>query len=605
MKNENKPERVNMLKPLSFMIKLAIKNKNDVIIIGLFAVLVNVGLNLAELFVAPMILETLEIGAGFGVVMQTIIAFSLIITLGYGLREYLSELRMISKLMLRVDIIKLLSIKIGTCSYPFTEDEEIIAKGARADEALMGNNGPGEWTWEILIELLSSIFVLIVYTFMLKDISVLMILVIVITCLVSFLIGRKINGWGYRNRRENEKNFSRFNYADKISEDTSLAKDMRIFGMKKWIDDMYYSAVNAIISFSAKEERQYLISDIIDLVFAFLRNGIAYYYLISLVVNGEIIASEFLLYFSMTGALSSALNIVFIKLTEIYKNSVELTAILEYLNLKEVFKFEDGKSIEPIKNKEYTIKLENVSFKYPNSENYIIRNLNLELNPFEKLAVVGLNGAGKTTLVKLICGFYDPTEGRVLLNGEDIREFNRRDYYTFFSAVFQDFFVLDVTVNENVAQTTRNIDFDKVKDCIEKAGLTQKINSLKKGFESVIGTNVFEDGIELSGGETQRLMLARALYKDSPILILDEPTAALDPIAESDIYNKYNDMSQNKLSIFISHRLASTRFCDRIIFLEDGQILEEGTHKKLIEKAGKYAELYEVQSRYYKEGVEF
>lgn len=220
----------------------------------------------------------------------------------------------------------------------------------------------------------------------------------------------------------------------------------------------------------------------------------------------------------------------------------------------------------------------------------------------EKLAIVGLNGAGKSTLVKLICGLYDPTEGEVLLNGVDIREYNRQEYYRLFSAVFQQFSVLEVTLAENVAQTDENIDWKRMGDCIEKAGLTDKVESLPQHYETHIGRKVFEDGIELSGGETQRLMLARALYKGGSIIVLDEPTAALDPIAENDIYMKYNEMTEGCTSVYISHRLASTRFCDRIIFLGEGNILEEGTHEELMQKGGNYAELFEVQSKYYKEG---
>lgn len=217
----------------------------------------------------------------------------------------------------------------------------------------------------------------------------------------------------------------------------------------------------------------------------------------------------------------------------------------------------------------------------------------------------GLNGAGKTTLVKLLCGLFDPTEGRVLLNGKDIRDFNRKEYYELFSAVFQEFSVMYVTIAENVAQTTADIDEAKVRACIEKAGLTKFINELPKGLDTHVGRNVFLDGVLFSGGQTQRLMLARALYKDGPILILDEPTAALDPIAENDIYMKYNEMTQGKTSVFISHRLASTRFCNRIIFVVDGNIAEEGTHESLLELGGEYAKLFEVQSRYYQEGREF
>ena len=215
-----------------------------------------------------------------------------------------------------------------------------------------------------------------------------------------------------------------------------------------------------------------------------------------------------------------------------------------------------------------------------------------------------MNGAGKTTLVKLICGFYDPTEGRVLLNGKDIREYNRRDYYTLFSAVFQEFSVLPATIAANVAQTETDIDYSRVADCLERAGLTQKISSLPNGVESLLNRDIYEDAVDLSGGEMQRLMLARALYKDSPVILLDEPTAALDPISERELYEKYNEMTHGRSSVYISHRLASTRFCDRIILVENKGIAEQGTHSELLAKGGRYAELFGVQSKYYRKGDE-
>ena len=193
----------------------------------------------------------------------------------------------------------------------------------------------------------------------------------------------------------------------------------------------------------------------------------------------------------------------------------------------------------------------------------------------------------------------------MLLNGEDIKDFNRREYYGLFSAVFQEFSILDVTVAENIAQTNTQIDYDKVRDCVEKAGLTKTIAELPDGLDTHVGREVYLDGVLFSGGQTQRLMLARALYKDAPILMLDEPTAALDPIAENDIYLKYNSMTAGKTSVFISHRLASTRFCDRIIFIADGRVAEEGTHESLLAMGGAYAKLFEVQSRYYQQGKEF
>jgi ATP-binding cassette subfamily B protein len=282
---------------------------------------------------------------------------------------------------------------------------------------------------------------------------------------------------------------------------------------------------------------------------------------------------------------------------------LDISVLREALDYPEPFIFEEGETLIPSLTKPYEIKLENVSFRYQGAEKDTLKNINLLIKPGEKLAIIGLNGAGKTTLVKLICGFYEPSEGEIFLNGENIKKYNRRDYYQHFSAVFQDFPILPESIAINIAQTDMDIELDKVAVCAGMAGLTEKINRLPKQYETPLRREIYEDGIELSGGEEQRLMLARALYKDAPIMVLDEPTAALDPIAESDMYNRYSDLTGGRTSIYISHRLASTRFCDRIILIEDGSIIEEGNHDALIKKGGQYANLFEIQSRYYKDNV--
>ncbi len=232
----------------------------------------------------------------------------------------------------------------------------------------------------------------------------------------------------------------------------------------------------------------------------------------------------------------------------------------------------------------------------------MINNLNLVIEPEEHLAVVGLNGAGKTTLVKLICGLIDPTEGQILYDGKDLKVLDREEMYKMFGVVFQQYSILPVTIAEIVAENIKeNINIDRVKKCLEQAGLIEKINLLKYGIYTKYDKTMWEDGIDLSGGEKQKLLLARALYKNSPIVILDEPTAALDPLSEQSMYELYNEVMDSKSSIFISHRLASTRFCSHIILLENGKIIERGTHEELLSLQGKYYELYETQAKHYRE----
>lgn len=202
----------------------------------------------------------------------------------------------------------------------------------------------------------------------------------------------------------------------------------------------------------------------------------------------------------------------------------------------------------------------------------------------------------------MICGLIDPTKGQVLYDGNDIREYNRFAYYRLFSAVFQQFSIMPVTIAEIVSETTpENIDYNKVESCLTVAGLWNKIEQLTNGVKSQFGKTIYDDGIEFSGGEIQKLLLARAMYKSAPVMLLDEPTAALDPIAESTLYKNYNKISAEKTTVFVSHRLASTSFCDRIILIENGAICEEGTHNELLKQNGKYNTLFEMQAKYYRE----
>ena len=382
-----------------------------------------------------------------------------------------------------------------------------------------------------------------------------------------------------------------------------MAKDIRIFGLQNWLNELLDQIHNLYLDFSLRCERVEVLADIIEAILTIVRNGIAYVYLIHMALNEGLSVSEFLLYFSAVTTFTVWVMGILQEMSTLHKESLDISRLREFLDYPEPFKFENGEDVPTATN--YELKLEKVSFRYPGTQTDIIHDLNLTVRPGEKLAIVGLNGAGKTTLVKLLCGLLDPTSGVVTLNGKDIRDFNRRSYYGLFSAVFQEFSILDVTVAEQIAQTMVDIDYEKVEACVEKAGLTSTIKKLPKGLETHVGREVYLDGVLFSGGQTQRLMLARALYKNGPILLLDEPTAALDPIAENDIYMKYSEMTQGRTSLFISHRLASTRFCDRIIFVADGGIKEEGTHESLLALGGEYAKLFEVQSRYYQEGKEF
>lgn len=605
-KKEKAPKpKYNMAQNSWFMIKLAwTSGEKKVIVLSLLSALFAVALNLINLYVSPTILSVVERQASVTELIVTIVVFVAALMLVSAASSYVNTNTLYGRISVRCEIINLLNRKMATTSYQNISDERFKTLKIKVQETIGSNRAATEAVWTTLTDLTTNIVGFAFYVVLMSSIQPLLLLAILATTVVSYFVSNRLSEWGYKHREEESEYSTQIYYLDRQSSDLTVAKDIRIFGLRSWLDDLYAKSMAAYTAFKRKEQGVYIWASVTDLVLTFLRNAIAYAYLIGLVIGNGLSVSEFLLFFGAVGGFTAWVSGILGGFNTLHKQSLDISSVRECLEFPEPFKFEDGEPIKTEENRLYEIRLENVSYRYPGADKDTLTNVDLTLHPGEKLAVVGLNGAGKTTLIKLICGFLDPTEGRILLDGKDIRDYNRRDYYKMFSAVFQEFSLLAGTIATNVAQDSEGFDMERVKDCVEKAGLRKKIESLKDGYDTYLNREVFEDAMLLSGGETQRLMLARALYKNAPFIVLDEPTAALDSIAESEMYQKYNEMTSGKSSIYISHRLASTRFCDRIIMIADGRIGEEGTHEELLKAGGKYAELYEVQSKYYKEGEE-
>ncbi|MCI9150757.1 MAG: ABC transporter ATP-binding protein [Lachnospiraceae bacterium] len=587
-----------------FMIKLSwTTGEKKVLVLSLLSALTAVALNLINLYVSPAVLSVVEQNARAAELIGTIVLFVLALMFVSAASAYVNTNTLYGRISVRGELITRLNRKAATTSYPNLSDEKFRELNVKSQMSTNTNSSATEAVWTTLTDLVTNLLGFAAYILLLSSVQPVLLVMVLLTSAVSYLAGNRLNEWGYRHRKEELKLSREVLYLTACGRNRAVAKDIRIFGLRPWIDELTQKGMDAYTAFHRKAEGVYLWAKVVDLVLAFVRNGIAYAYLIALAAAEGLNVAEFLLYFSAVSGFAAWVTGILGGFMTLHKQSLDISSVREYLEFDEPFRFEDGEHIQAEADRMYEIRLENVSFRYPGADHDTLTSINLTLHPGEKLAVVGLNGAGKTTLIKLICGFLDPTQGRVLLDGRDIREYNRRDYYTMFTAVFQSFSLLAGTIAANVAQDISDIDMERVQACVDKAGLGKKIESLKDGYETKLNREVFEDAILLSGGETQRLMLARALYKDAPFLALDEPTAALDPIAEADLYQKYLEMTGGKSSIYISHRLASTRFCDRIILIDKGSIAEEGPHEQLLAKGGKYARLYEVQSKYYKEGV--
>ncbi len=609
MGEEKSGKKYGVLKNSFFMLQEARKNVPSVIWLAVLDGLIAVAVSVIELYVAPSILKNLEMHGTLSGLLSTILFFTAGITAASAVQAYVWQNMRYGRIELRDHIVTRVRYKMSTSSYPLREKQAFINLLVKANDALNDNDKASEAIWTTFTGLVQNILGFAIYLYLLKSVDPVVILVTVVTAVLGYLVNYRANEWNYRHREEEEEICKHVLYVQDEAQDRYLAKDIRIFGMGEWLCGLHEKYMRLYLDFSRRRERRYLAADLTDLILGILRNGIAYFYLLYMVLDGRIGAAAFLLYFAAVGGFTTWIGGIMENIATLHRQGLELESVREFLDYREILRMEEGMPLKWEPGASYTIELRDVSFRYSGSEaepaKEVFSHLNLRIRPGEKLAVVGLNGAGKTTLVKLICGFYDPDEGEVLLNGVNIKVYDRRDYYRLISGVFQDFSVIASTIAVNIAQDTQKIDMERVADCVEKAGLKKKIESLPRKYDTLLDRFVYTEAVELSGGELQRLMIARLLYKDSPIVVLDEPTAALDPIAESDIYQKYNALTRGKSAVFISHRLASTRFCDRILLIEDGRIAEEGTHEELLANGKRYAELFELQSRYYQKTEQF
>ncbi len=586
----------------AYMIRRAWRECKSVLAIVLGLIFCGVAGSLLELFVVPAILKAVERGVSPMALGGMILWFTLGMVLVRALRRYLDENTIFGRVRVRSTLC--LDVHLAFCrtSYPHIEDPDYLKRTEKAQHGLTHNSSAGEAIWRTLTELLTNLISFVIYLLLLAQAGPWVAALCIALSAVSYFVGEHMRTWRYRHRDEEGQLFHKLDYCIARSQDLRLAKDIRIFGLASWLTELYDKHARLFRDFQAKCQRYCLLADLLDVIITLLRNGAAYGLLIAMALRGELTAAEFVLYFTAVSGFTGWVTGIFSGLTTLHRQSLDLSAVREFLKTPELFRFDDGRPLAVKPDHLYTLELRDVAFRYPGADHDTLSHINLTIRPGEKLAVVGKNGAGKTTLIKLLCGLYDPTEGQVLLDGEDIRQYNRRDYYKHFSAVFQQFSPLAGTMAENVAQTAA-VDLPRVWDCLERAGLADKIRELPQKENTHLGREVYLDGIDLSGGQMQRLMLARALYKNAPLVVLDEPTAALDPLAESDLYQKYSSLTGNCTSVYISHRLASTRFCDRVLLIENGGIAEEGTHEELLEQGGRYAYLFNLQSKYYKEGA--
>ena len=396
----------------------------------------------------------------------------------------------------------------------------------------------------------------------------------------------------------------KMNYLESTTKNFDFAKDIRLFNMSNAFFNQLSGVNETYKELNRKHHNRMVLWEVSLGSVLIVQKILMYTWLVYNVVTGAYQISDFVLYVGLVSTFHASVGYVNWIYSDMRTNSLMINDYRNFVDWKEDRETADEKDghITEINLDKFEFRFENVSFKYPGHDNYVLKNVNLTIKNGAKLAVVGVNGAGKTTFIKLMMKLYEPSEGRILLNGVDIKEYNREEYFKLFSPVFQNVECFAMPIYQNISFAEEDkTDMNKINEVLEQSGLSEKINSYEKGIHTNLLKIFDKEGIDLSGGEKQRLAMARALYKDGKVVILDEPTAALDALAEDRMYREFENMIYGKTAVFISHRLGSTRFCDKIAMFEDGTIVEEGTHEELMAKNGKYAYMFGIQSQYYDE----
>ena len=496
----------------------------------------------------------------------------------------------------------LLGRKIMKMDYENTENKEMLERAEKAKTGMSWAGGIGGIT-ETLALMISSFLTLIGVVGILAFGSPLLLLIIVINTSLNTLWNAKKNAL-QRKYFGQFSNLNRaFSYIFYKLSDFRYGKDIRLYQAEEMMvcnADQYNQSMTKVWKNQAEEGLKYNLG--IRMVTTF-RNSITYLYLGYLAIKKNISIGDFTMYLNACDTFGSSADTLLSQWQELIKKSFFMLEFVTFMSIREHLYLGD---IECDLTEMPTIEFKNVSFAYPGSDQLILQDISFQIKPGEHVAIVGVNGAGKTTMIKLLCRLYEVTDGEILVQGINIKNYRYEDYMKLLSVVFQDFKLLAFSVGENITLNQEERNETKLLDAILKVNLKERMEELTKGVTTAIYHYFEEDGFEPSGGEQQRIAIARALYKDAKIVILDEPTAALDPIAESEIYEHFHELVGGKTAIYISHRLSSCKFCDRIIVLSEGSIAESGNHKELIVREdGLYAMLYNKQAQYYRENENY
>ncbi len=605
LKKKNTSIKCNYFSNLKYAYSILFKNKkNYIFLIPIFILTTIIG-TIITTYIPSLVVYFIENNFDISKILILLLLLILLFIVIQIVTSFINEILSLGYTVIRATIpFKMITRSSLNMDYQIFELKETKDKFLKAQDGVGSNYDGIEGLYRDFPNLIIAILGFLIFGLTTIFISYYVLIIILVVFAINLIISRFIAKKDNKYNDEISKISSKISYFSLVSESEKEAKDIRSYSLSskfKKILDGYQSSIGKIIF---KLNFLWFLPEFELSIGAIIRDLVAYGFLIYQVINGDIVVSEFVALISSITAFNSYIDKISTSLDNNIRRGIEISYFKSFFDIKNKFNYISKVSDEDkILSKPFGININNISFKYEGSDNYIFKDFSLKIKEGEKIALVGINGAGKTTLAKLLVGLYYPSEGDILINDVSIKDFNINNYYKHVSMVNQNIYPLAFTIKDNIICNDK-FDENKFNQVLIDAGLKEKVNSLKNKENTYISQNFSSEGINLSGGEMQKMYLARALYKDSSFLILDEPTSALDPLAEGELYNKYATLVKNKTSIFISHRLSSTRFCDRIYFLKNGKIVEEGSHDELMAKKKEYYKMFNVQAKYYQDKEE-
>ena len=586
-----------------FLYKLIWKEKKSFIFESLILILVNACSPFVTIIMPKFIINELTKGEQFSRVLWLVLIMFILNFIFSNVQAALQSFVNYSAKYLMIPLSMIFNKKNMEMDFEDTENPEILDLKEKAQMMVLNGNIADKYLLAVN-ELIINLLRILGLGYIISNISIYVLILIVLASILNTKYSIRIQKRNFQLNNESMLSTRKSEYYRNISKEPSVGKIIRINDLSDWIMKKTYENRKECIAYRDKMLKNSKKSETVSVIFGIMQQLSIYVFLLFKVVKENLGVGDYVMYTNSIMCFPTVFNSICGSYISVKDYGQYITQYQEFINRPDRMQL-TKKSEVHFDGSIPTIEFKNVSFKYPRSEQYVLKDINITIAPGEKLSIIGDNGAGKTTFLKLLLRLYDVTDGEILINGRNVKDYDYTEYMQQIATVFQDYKLFAFSVWDNITLgQSAEANADSVDQVLSMGGMKEKIDSLPNKTQTTMSREFDENGVVLSGGEQQKLALCRALYKDASLVILDEPTASLSPLAENEIYQKFHQMVQDKSAIFVSHRLSSSHFCDKIAYFEDGKIVEYGSHAELMKLDDKYAKMYQLQASYYMEEEE-